>query len=63
MAAKMGDIAIVNQLLESGVSPNNLYGVQEFTDLMLNPVIKGHDILPPDVLKGELHYIWVNYQT
>ena len=33
-----------------GVSPNNLYGVQEFTDLMLNPVIKGHDILPPDVL-------------
>ena len=33
-----------------GVGPNNLYGVQEFTDLMLQPVIKGHNILPQDVL-------------
>ena len=34
----------------SEVTPNNLYGVQEFTDLMLNPVINDHDILPKEIL-------------
>ena len=33
----------------SGVTENELYGVQEFTELMLNPVY-GHDVLPPEVL-------------
>ena len=42
----------VNQTyFSSGVEANDLYGVNEFTDLMLNPVINGHDLLPPDVLQ------------
>ena len=31
------------------VEPNNLYGVQEFTELMLNPVLNGHNVLPEDI--------------
>ena len=33
----------------SSVEANNLYGIQQFTELMLNPVIKGHNVLPPAV--------------
>ena len=34
----------------SSVTPNDLYGVKEFTDLMLNPVYD-HDLLPENVIE------------
>ena len=32
------------------VAPNDLYGVDEFTNLMLKPVINGHNVLPESLL-------------
>ena len=33
------------------VVANDLYGVQEFTDMILDPVVKQHDLLPPNIIE------------
>ena len=33
------------------VVANDLHGVQEFTDMILNPVVKDHNLLPPNIIE------------
>ena len=33
------------------VVANDLHGVQEFTDMILNPVVKEHNLLPPNIIE------------